>query len=66
LKRVTKWSLYHNGNSLKAKIKTIRDNQIWGSIISSSYDPALHPDLTTGKEVCFSEDNIFVVSKKKL
>ena len=59
-------TLYHTGNLIMALIKNIDDNHIIGLITRSSYDPDLHTELISGKEVKFLEQNIFGVSKKRL
>ncbi len=57
-------NLYHNGNLVvTAKISSIKGNQMVGMITRSEYDPDLHPELTIGKEICFLEENIVLISK---
>ncbi|OHE57499.1 MAG: hypothetical protein A2Z47_11470 [Thermodesulfovibrio sp. RBG_19FT_COMBO_42_12] len=58
-------TIYHEGNLIMATVKTIKANQIVGLITRSAYDPDLRSDFITGKEIIFSEVNIFGVSKKK-
>lgn len=59
-------TLYHNGNLVMAKITSMRENQMVGTITRSAYDPDLHPELITGKEIQFREENIVGISKLKL
>jgi len=58
-------TLYHKGNLVMATIKSINATQIVGLITRSAYDPDMHPDYVSGKEVNFSEKNIFGISRKK-
>ena len=59
-------TLYHEGNIVMASVKSISEHQIIGFITRSAYDPDLHQEYITGKEITFEEDNIFGVSKKTL
>lgn len=58
-------TLYHEGNLVMATIKAINANQMVGLITRSAYDPDLHPDYVFGKEIHFTEENIFGISRKK-
>jgi hypothetical protein len=58
-------TLYHDGNLVMATITAIKANKMVGLITRSAYDPDLHQDYITGKEIHFSEENIFGISKKK-
>jgi len=59
-------TLYHEGNIVMASVKSISEHQIMGFITRSAYDPDMHQEFITGKELIFNEENIFGVSKKKL
>lgn len=58
-------TLYYEGRLVMAMINSINNKQYLGTITRSTFDHDLHMDLTTGKEICFSEQNIFGVSKDK-
>jgi len=58
-------TLYDNGNLVMAKITSINEKQITGSITRSAYDPDMHPELVSGKTITFSEENIFGISRKQ-
>lgn len=57
-------TLYHKGNLVMATIESINGNQIAGLITRSAYDPDLHTDYVSGKEINFSEKNVFGISRK--
>lgn len=58
-------TLYHEGNLLMATISVIHEKQMTGHIARSAYDPDLHSDYISGKEIHFSEENIFGISRKQ-
>ena len=55
--------LYHDGKLVMAKISSLIGNQMLGTVTRSAYEPDLHPEFTTGKEVHFFVENIFGISK---
>jgi hypothetical protein len=55
--------LYHDDNLVMAKILSIKENQMLGTITRLLYEPDLHPELSIGKEIQFLETNIFGISK---
>lgn len=57
--------LYHEGNLIMATIKKIAANQMIGLITRSACDPRLYPDYVYGKEINFTKENIFGISKMK-
>lgn len=59
-------TLYDDGNLVTVNIAAIDGNQMKGIITRSAYDPDLHIQYVSGKEIHFSEENIFGISRKKL
>ena len=58
-------TLYDDGNLIMAHIKSVDGEQMKGIITRSSYDPSEYPDYVTGKDIMFTEENIFGISRKK-
>lgn len=58
-------TLYDDGNLIMVNITAVDENQMKGIITRSVYDPDLQMQYASDKEIHFSKENIFGISRKK-